>query len=375
MTNEVIISKYLSGNCSASEKKIFDQKLLEDQKFKSDFDKYKEIWNSVNTVEPESYNLENEWNEFHNRIQEGAKSKTNLYIYRALQIAAVTTLLVASGYWLTDRSISRTEEIPQFAKADPIETQLIDVPEEYQVMTSDYDKTIVLPDSTIVNLKVGSRIVYNDNFNMENREVYLEGAALFDVKRDTSCNFRIRTEGTVTNVLGTSFLLRAYPSEDSVSIMVRSGIVEFGKNETDKFYLEKGDYASYSRTKDSIDIAYDYIAETVSIPKKKENRKTKPSVAIDRGILKVNYEWHKTALNLSKVEGKIVNESSTRTYDNIRVKITYYTEKKGKKASTYFVLEESIAPGESVDFKKTLMLDWLSKTSEIEVEIDTAETK
>jgi ferric-dicitrate binding protein FerR (iron transport regulator) len=374
MQNEVIISKYLSENCSAAEKEEFEKKLLSDSKFKSDFEKYREIWNSVNTDEPEGYSIENEWDHFENRIQEGEKSKTKLYIYRTLQIAAVITLLVVSGYWLTNKSTPDDQELPIVATISPLETQLIDEPEEFQVMTSDYDKTIVLPDSTVVNLKVGSKIVYDEKFNMENREIYLEGAALFDVKRDTTCNFRIRTENTVTNVLGTSFLLRAYPSEDSVSIMVRSGLVEFGKDETDKFYLEKGDYASYSRTKDSIDIAYDFIAETVTIPKKQVNKKAKPSVAIDRGILKVDYDWHKTALNLSKVEGKIINESTTRTYDNIRVKITYFTEKKGKKASTYFMLEDSVAPGETVEFKKTLMLDWLSKTSEIEVEIDTAET-
>ncbi len=374
MTNELIISKYLSDNCTEEERLLVEKRLLDDEKFKSDFDKYQEIWKSVNITQPNGYSIDKEWDDFYKRLTYDEKSKTKLYIYRSLQIAAVISLLVVSGYWFTNKSITQEEQYGLAVNASPQETQLIEQPEIIQVMTSDYDKTVILPDSTVVSLKVGSTIRYDKNFNMNNREVYLEGAALFDVKRDTTCNFKIMAHGTVTNVLGTSFLLRAYPGEDSVSIMVRSGLVAFGKNEKDTYYLEKGDYASYSKTKDSIDIAYDFIEETVNVVESNDLKTHKPSVAIDKGSLKVDYDWTKTMLNLSKVEGKVINESSSRTYENIRVKITYFTEKQGKKASTYFMLEESIPPGQSVEFKKTLMLDWLSKTSEIEVEIDTAET-
>ncbi len=377
MTNEQIISKYLSGNATEVEKSQLVKRLNDDAQFESDFNRYKEIWNAIEVPDLGEYNLESEWLDFKAFILGKEKGKTATLVYKSLAVAASIALVLVTFLWLSEDVVTPDEEpVAEVNSVVPLQMeQLIEnEPEVYEFYTTDYDRTITLPDSTVVNLKVGSKLTYDEYFNEGNRHVSLQGAALFDVTRDTTCSFIIEANSTTTKVLGTSFLLRAYPAEDSVLIMVRSGEVEFGKPEGNLYKLKKGDFASYSKTKDSVEVAYKYIEETTNEPLPPEVKEKVETIEEDGG-LSVTYDWKKNLVNLSQVQGEIVNSSKIKTFGNVRVKVTYFTDKKGKKASTYFMLNEAVLPGDTVEFKKTLMLDWFSKTSELEVEIDTAEIK
>lgn len=68
-------------------------------------------------------------------------------------------------------------------------------------------------------------------FASDRREVYLEGEAYFEVAPDPDRPFIIRTEHSITRVLGTQFNLQAYP-EKEVRIVVEEGKVAFGRRET-----------------------------------------------------------------------------------------------------------------------------------------------
>ena len=83
----------------------------------------------------------------------------------------------------------------------------------------------ILPDSTFVSLNADSKISYPAKFSASKREVYLEGEAFFDVKRDVNRPFLIYANGSTTEVLGTSFNVNAYPSENIVEISVVTGKV------------------------------------------------------------------------------------------------------------------------------------------------------
>ena len=90
-----------------------------------------------------------------------------------------------------------------------------------------------LPDGTIGMLNSGSYLSYSLPFN-NNREVNLEGEAWFEVSRDENHPFEIGTGNSTVKVLGTSFNVSAYTSENYVEVVLQQGKVEFQDNKGDE---------------------------------------------------------------------------------------------------------------------------------------------
>jgi len=78
--------------------------------------------------------------------------------------------------------------------------------------------TTRLSDGTIVVLNADSRIHYEEVFNDTARYITLEGEAFFDVAKDTR-PFRVKSNGTVTTALGTSFNIKQKGEKVSISLV------------------------------------------------------------------------------------------------------------------------------------------------------------
>ncbi|GGC14066.1 anti-sigma factor [Parapedobacter defluvii] len=104
---------------------------------------------------------------------------------------------------------------------------------------------LTLPDGTVVYLNAGSTLRYPDRFPADSREVYLVGEAYFDVTADSKRPFRITTDQTVTEVLGTAFNLTAYPDEQQ-TVLVEQGSVRFASLHASKeLVVHAGEGARY----------------------------------------------------------------------------------------------------------------------------------
>jgi ferric-dicitrate binding protein FerR (iron transport regulator) len=86
---------------------------------------------------------------------------------------------------------------------------------------------IWLADSSRVVLKEGAELKVSKAYLEENRTVFLEGDAFFEVKRNEQKPFLVQTESHFVNVLGTSFLVQT-PQPEEATVSVFSGKVEFG---------------------------------------------------------------------------------------------------------------------------------------------------
>jgi len=84
---------------------------------------------------------------------------------------------------------------------------------------------ILLPDSSVVYLSGGSKIRYEKTFLGTKRMVYLDGEAFFDVVHQSRRPFVVKSGEITTVVLGTSFNVKAYASENKVDVTVRTGKV------------------------------------------------------------------------------------------------------------------------------------------------------
>lgn len=91
--------------------------------------------------------------------------------------------------------------------------------------TSDTLQSIVLADHSRIDLAPGSTVQYLAEFNEKIRAVILEGEAFFEVERDTTRPFQVFANQTITEVLGTSFSIKANDEADNVEISVVTGKV------------------------------------------------------------------------------------------------------------------------------------------------------
>jgi ferric-dicitrate binding protein FerR (iron transport regulator) len=79
-------------------------------------------------------------------------------------------------------------------------------------------KTILLPDGSVVSLNVASTLKYPKSFVGNVREVFLQGEAFFEVTKNTKQPFLVHTGNLATQVLGTSFNVNAYTKDVNVAV-------------------------------------------------------------------------------------------------------------------------------------------------------------
>ncbi|MEO7211467.1 FecR domain-containing protein [Mucilaginibacter sp.] len=82
-----------------------------------------------------------------------------------------------------------------------------------------------LADGTKVWLNGGSKLTYPAKFRGNLREITLEGEAFLEVAHDAERSFIVHTGGIRTQVLGTSFNVKAYPEDAFVKVDVVTGKV------------------------------------------------------------------------------------------------------------------------------------------------------
>ena len=96
-------------------------------------------------------------------------------------------------------------------------------------------KQIKLPDGTKVWLNGESRLIYDGTLeNGNTRTVRLEGEAFFDVMRNVNRPFIITTDKISVKVLGTTFNVKAYPSEERAEATLITGEIELSVNDRPK---------------------------------------------------------------------------------------------------------------------------------------------
>lgn len=133
-----------------------------------------------------------------------------------LVTAVAASLLVVFGTWYLGRFPYTPEPEPEWVEVDAGRGRL---------------KKVQLPDSSMVWLNTGSRIGFNMPFGSDGqvREVVLlEGEAYFDVTADSRRPFQVRADSVVTQVLGTTFTVRAYHELADIRVSVTTGKVSVG---------------------------------------------------------------------------------------------------------------------------------------------------
>lgn len=117
---------------------------------------------------------------------------------------------------------------------------------------------IVLSDGTKVYLNAGSSLRYPIHFiEGEERKVFLEGEAFFEVAHDKENSFVVDAQELNVQVYGTKFNLSNYAEDANTEVVLTEGSVGLsyerqGVLDKEKIYLEPGFKGAFDRTKKTI---------------------------------------------------------------------------------------------------------------------------
>ena len=96
---------------------------------------------------------------------------------------------------------------------------------------------LTLSDGTRIRLDAGSTLRYPESFRGDGRSVFLSGEGYFEVAPAADRTFRVHLDGAVVEVLGTRFNVRAWETEQRITVAVAEGRVSFlserDKNDVD----------------------------------------------------------------------------------------------------------------------------------------------
>ena len=110
------------------------------------------------------------------------------------------------------------------------------------------NKTLILPDGSIVTLNANSTVIYSDNWDKNHaREVYLDGEAFFSVThKNNHQKFIVHTKDLDVQVLGTKFNVNSRHSKTQV--MLKSGKVKLflRKAENKEIDMKPGELVDFS---------------------------------------------------------------------------------------------------------------------------------
>jgi len=104
-----------------------------------------------------------------------------------------------------------------------------------EVSTAVGHRTVVqLRDGTQITLAPKSRLRYTADYGKADRDVYLDGEAYFQVTLDTRRPFRVHTARSITEDLGTAFVVRAYAEQHATEVVVAEGRVALWRADTSR---------------------------------------------------------------------------------------------------------------------------------------------
>lgn len=222
-----LIAKYLAGECSPEEKLAMEWWLEEYDNLLL-FRQIEAAWKQEKEPENDpAFNLESGLSRLHAKVaeqenlpEEEVRERPRHFKMTSWLAAASVLVATGLGYFLVNR-----QHDGRNAARVAMETRVSGAKDVV---------SIELPDGTQVWLNKNSKIEYPKAFDGDERQVYLQGEAFFEVVPNPEKPFIVKSDKVSTRVLGTSFDVRAYKGDETASVSVATGKVEVSKE------IEKG---------------------------------------------------------------------------------------------------------------------------------------
>jgi transmembrane sensor len=210
---DTLIARAMENSLSKEEAATLQAWLEEDGANRRYYDEIKKTWDLTGAADTDYVpDTERNWQRFQQEIQTPSSTRGVFPMRNMLRIAA--TLLIVAGAGML--------------------YFLLQAPGEINVQTAALEKKeVTLPDGSKVFMNQHSNLRYAKNLAGAERAVYLEGEAFFDVAHEEARPFVVYANQTQTQVLGTTFDIKAYDKQP-VEVAVLTGKVAVSRKTTDK---------------------------------------------------------------------------------------------------------------------------------------------
>lgn len=219
-----IIIHVLQGNASKKEIHSFSEWLSASRENKNLYFQLKHIYDyKKNGLYPEEREIQESWARLWRKMEKSLasqeeeeeeekipllpKRRFHLGKWWVTTVATISILLITGilMIYLTQESSSKWVEISIPPKSQP--------------------QAIELPDGSSVQLNASSRLRFPEKFKKKSRDVFLDGEALFEIKKLNGKTFTVHSNKQRVEVLGTRFNIMDYMGDDySITTLITGKI-------------------------------------------------------------------------------------------------------------------------------------------------------
>ena len=213
---DILITKKLTGEASASEQIEFNAWLNSSDKNKEEYNRIV-LAHQLSTSKPDIEEKSLVFRKVKERIERDemidiSRGAHNTSSAAWISIAAAVVILMSIGlFFFNEQKTVRSEDF--------LEMTLME-----KVNPSGQKSKVFLPDGSIVWLNSESSLTYEKEFNDSVRMVVLKGQAYFVVKKDSLKPFVVKSGSVSTTALGTEFDINAFDEENILVALTRGKV-------------------------------------------------------------------------------------------------------------------------------------------------------
>lgn len=225
-----LIAKHLAKETSAVEEDVISHWLERSETNKIYYSEVKMAFEAAERpVIADKINVDVAWNKFSKTLPARKTEKTVVKKLTAAFYgkAAILICSLGLGYFIYSQLRPKEDVIVFSASA-----------------TATRNNT--LPDQTFVSLYPKSSIRYSSSFSKTDRELSLTGEAYFHVEHNAGLPFIINTGNVFIKDLGTTFIVKALPTDSTVMVHVTEGEVSFYSSQNAGITLQKNETGIYN---------------------------------------------------------------------------------------------------------------------------------
>lgn len=248
--DELIII-YFSGELTPAENKELADWINASPENRQYLMHMREVWfSSISASNHGSFNKDAAFMRFVKRVGQESKRRFLTRWRPVINIAAAVVLVITATCVAYRLGVNKVK--------DQLMSVVVEAP------TGSRTK-LYLPDSTLVWLNAGSRIVYSQGFGISDRKVCLCGEGYFEVKKNERLPMQVISNGMAVEVLGTTFNFRDYADEEEAVVSLEEGkIISWDRlNADQKFCLTPNQKVTLNKKTKRI-LLSDVIAENMS---------------------------------------------------------------------------------------------------------------
>lgn len=218
---QILLTRYLSGNISDSEKELVNSWIKESSENEDVFNEYLRSWESISLLkEMEQFNSFEALRRVNSKIELRKPLRLIGYLQRAAAIL-ILPIIIYSVYVTfekrTTETVSAKEVIQKITTKPGMFAQFM------------------LADGTKVWLNSGSELTFPVAFKGKKREVNLKGEAFFEVKENKKQPFKVVTSNLNIEVLGTSFNVMDHIEDSHSEVVLVHGKVALSTYKGDHY--------------------------------------------------------------------------------------------------------------------------------------------